>query len=162
MSATRRKRFVNAYLGEAAGNAAEAARLAGYSEKAARQIGSRLLTYDDVRSTIDQRLNKANLSTEARLQKVAVIADKTPTRVTAADVLNANKLILQVNGALKDKQQENGITVNIGFLQVNQHSEDVLPKVTTSEAVEAAVISQELTSSPQVSLPASNLGSDAG
>lgn len=56
MSLTEReRRFVEAYMGEAAGNATKAAMLAGYSRKTARQIGARLLTKVDIKSAIDAR-----------------------------------------------------------------------------------------------------------
>lgn len=51
----RERRFVTFYMGEAAGNATKAARLAGYSAKTARKQGSRLLrTKGHIRAAIDQ------------------------------------------------------------------------------------------------------------
>lgn len=50
----RERRFVEFYMGEAAGNAAKAARLAGYSAKTARKQGSRLLTKKDILAAIEQ------------------------------------------------------------------------------------------------------------
>jgi phage terminase small subunit len=40
----KQRRFVEAYCGEAAGNATQAAKLAGYSSRTARSQGQRLLT----------------------------------------------------------------------------------------------------------------------
>lgn len=51
----RERRFVEAYMGEAAGNATKAAELAGYSARTARQIGSRLLSKVDIQQVIYQR-----------------------------------------------------------------------------------------------------------
>ena len=50
----RERRFVECYMGAAAGNATKAARLAGYSSKTARKQGSRLLTKGHIRAAIDQ------------------------------------------------------------------------------------------------------------
>lgn len=125
---------MRAYLGEAKGNAAKAAILAGYSEKAARQIGSRLLTYADVQQAVGERVQKADLSTQARLHKLGILADTVPDKVTGADVLRANELILKVNGALKDKQSDARITVNIGFLTAAP------PTLSITEAIDADAI----------------------
>lgn len=48
-------RFANYYLGEARFNATEAAKLAGYSERTARQQGSRLLTNVYIEKYIQSR-----------------------------------------------------------------------------------------------------------
>lgn len=50
---TKEQRFVNAYLGAASGNGAEAARMAGYAEGSARITASRLLSHANVRAHID-------------------------------------------------------------------------------------------------------------
>ena len=52
----RRRRFVEAYMGEAAGNATQAAISAGYSPKTAKQQGSQLLTFVDVQRAIQTRV----------------------------------------------------------------------------------------------------------
>lgn len=132
----RHAKFIQAYLGDANGNASEAARLAGYSEHTAGQIGSRLLKHPIIEQAVGKALKKANLTTEARLEKLGQIADSTPKSVTAADVINANALILKVNGALKDKQQDSRISISIGFLGAPQPATaaiDVTPRETTSE-----------------------------
>ena len=51
----RRRRFVDAYMGEAPGNATKAAELAGYSPKTAYAQGSRLLKNAEIRQAIDAR-----------------------------------------------------------------------------------------------------------
>ena len=56
MLTLREKSFIDNYLSTK--NAAESARLAGYSVKTARQIGSKLLTNIDVRKVIDTELEK--------------------------------------------------------------------------------------------------------
>lgn len=66
----RRQRFVNAYMGEAAGNATKAAILAGYSEHTARQAGSRLLTLSDVRQAVGQRQERLQAASEVSAQRV--------------------------------------------------------------------------------------------
>jgi phage terminase small subunit len=59
----KQQRFVNAYLGAAKGNGAEAARLAGYKDGAGlRQAAVQLLTMTDVRAAIDAQLAAETLS----------------------------------------------------------------------------------------------------
>lgn len=50
----RERRFVEFYMGEAAGNATKAARFAGYSAKTARKQGSRLRTKGHIRAAIQE------------------------------------------------------------------------------------------------------------
>ncbi len=49
------RRFVEAYMGEAAGNGAEAARLAGYAISSARQTADRLMSKADIKAAISKR-----------------------------------------------------------------------------------------------------------
>lgn len=53
-----RKRFVDALLGEAGFNRTKAAIAAGYTEKAAKQVGHRLYTTPEIRAAIDERLTQ--------------------------------------------------------------------------------------------------------
>ena len=52
----RERRFVDAYMGEAAGNATTAAMAAGYSQRNARPQGSRLLTKANIHAAIRARV----------------------------------------------------------------------------------------------------------
>lgn len=56
-----------------------------------------------------------------------------PEKVTGADIVGASKVILQVNGALKDKQPGSGITVQIGFLSAREPEHQ-------QQVIEAAVV----------------------
>lgn len=70
----RRKDFVDAYIGKANGNAAEAARLAGYSKKSAAVIACRLMREPDVQAGMTARLNELAMGAEevvARLTQQA-------------------------------------------------------------------------------------------
>lgn len=64
--------FVEAYLGEANGNAAEAARVAGYSSP--ERVGRQLLTKTGVMAQIDARLDEAALTTNQILARLSDIA----------------------------------------------------------------------------------------
>ena len=55
----RERRFVEAYTGQAAGNATGAAKIAGYSPKSARHQASRLLTKRNIREAIEERTKRA-------------------------------------------------------------------------------------------------------
>ncbi|NVJ46460.1 MAG: terminase small subunit [Cytophagia bacterium] len=71
-------RFANYYLGEARFNAAEAARLAGYSEHTARQQGSRLLSNVYIEKYIKSRtskiLNDLQITQERILKEYVTLA----------------------------------------------------------------------------------------
>lgn len=72
--ALKRERFILAYLGEARGNGAEAARMAGYSEANARFEAARLLTNANVRARIDEVLNAEAMSAAEVLHEVTRVA----------------------------------------------------------------------------------------
>lgn len=71
-------RFANYYLGQARFNATEAAKLAGYSERTARQQGSRLLTNVYIEKYIQKKsqsvLEKLGVTQERILAEFAKIA----------------------------------------------------------------------------------------
>lgn len=64
----KRQAFVEHYL--RCFNAAEAARLAGYSERTARQQGSRLLTKVDIQAAIEARLNELKMQADEVLVRL--------------------------------------------------------------------------------------------
>ncbi len=108
--------FVKAYIGTAAGNASKAAELAGWTPKNAHQQGSRLLTRPHVQAALHGHAQRTGITTERALANVSGIANAPPAKITSADILKANELILKVNGALNDKRGDARVTVNIGFL----------------------------------------------
>jgi phage terminase small subunit len=85
----RERRFVDAYCGQAEGNATTAARIAGYSEKSAARIGYRLSKKVHVRSEIERRQSiRAEQSgiTQARvLEEVALLAFSDVTHYVVTD-----------------------------------------------------------------------------
>lgn len=141
--------FLNAFLTEAKGNATKAAILAGYSERTAAQIGSRLLKHPEVSAAIESKLEKHDIRTDAILRRLGRIAHAEPKTLTGTDVIGASRLILQVNGALKEKDAGTGrITVNIGFLSTastQRHPSDLGQPITASVQV--------MSPQPQVALP---------
>lgn len=73
---TRQHLFVEAYLGEARGNATRAARVAGYngSDNVLATTGRDLLRHPQVASRIQGRLNEVGMSTTAILHELAAVA----------------------------------------------------------------------------------------
>lgn len=138
----RHEQFVVAYLGPAKGNATSAAKSVGCSDASAGVMGAKWLKRPDVQRAIRQRLAKVDLSTQARLERLGILADHTPKETSAADVIRANELILKVNGALKDKQAHAGITVNIGFLTPTEPTPFPAMTVNAVEAEPAVMPSQ--------------------
>jgi phage terminase small subunit len=93
----RERRFVEAYMGEAAGNATVAAVSAGYSKKTAGSIASRLLKKVNIRQAIDDRA-KTDPSTATREERqrfwTDVMLGKGPYNDTAMrDRLKASELL---------------------------------------------------------------------
>jgi len=141
-----RLRFAQAVLTEANGNLTKAAIIAGYSEKTAGQIGSRLFKDPLVRDYINRAQHRAELSTQAALERIGRIAETQPAKgYKGADVLKANELLLKVNGALRDNHHESKVTVNIGYLQ--QMFQQPNTTSTNAFAVEPDII--ELAFTPQ-------------
>lgn len=95
----RQKRFAEFYA--ASGNAAEAARLAGYSERTARSQGQRLLTNDDIAKYIREFQDQAAAGRVASMLQVkAYWSDvlNNPAEKTA-DRLRAGELLAKAAGA---------------------------------------------------------------
>lgn len=87
--------FVNAYLGEAKGNATEAARLAGYkgSEQVLRQVGYENLTKPDIAALVEKRTSETAMSASEVLQKLSEIANRQGADIATRDQLKALELI---------------------------------------------------------------------
>ena len=89
----RQRAFCEAYL--KCGNAAEAARKAGYSARTARSIGQRLLTYADIREYLADRNAEIMAENTATLEKIRSFWTTTMRDQEAkqADRLKASELL---------------------------------------------------------------------
>lgn len=99
----RQRAFCEAYL--VSGNAAEAAREAGYSPKTARSIGQRLLTNVDVQEYLDQRNQEISAARTAQVEEIrqfwtATMRDGT---AKAGDRLKASELLAKTYGAFLER-----------------------------------------------------------
>lgn len=96
-------RFANYYLGEARFNATEAAKLAGYSERTARQQGSRLLTNVYIERYINSRtfkiLEELEVTQERILREYVALAFG-----KATDYLEDNWKLKPLNEIPEDKR----------------------------------------------------------
>lgn len=96
-------RFANYYLGEAGFNATEAAKLAGYSERTARQQGSRLLTNVYIEKYIQSRsteiLDRFGVTQERILKEFVALAFG-----RATDYLQDNWTLKPLNEIPEDKR----------------------------------------------------------
>jgi phage terminase small subunit len=70
----KQRRFVEFYLGRANGNATEAAKLAGYSERSAASVGSENLRKPDISAEISRRLDEAAMPAAEVLARLAAQA----------------------------------------------------------------------------------------
>lgn len=104
----RQRAFCEAYL--ISGNAAEAARQAGYSPRSARSIGQRLLTFDDVRDYLEQRNQEISAANTADIEEIRQFWTATMRSgdVKAADRLKASELLAKTYGAFFDRVEMQG------------------------------------------------------
>lgn len=95
----KQKRFVEEYLIDL--NAAKAAIRAGYSPKAAKQIGQRLLTYADLRAAIDkaiaERSRRVGIEQDRVLRELAKIAF-----LDAAAVIDTETVEIKADASRED------------------------------------------------------------
>ncbi|SRR6266496_1246494 len=72
----KQQKFVDAYLGEAAGNGTKAAQLAGYrgSQQTLKAVASENLTKPDIAKQIEKRLRTATMTSEEVLRELSGIA----------------------------------------------------------------------------------------
>lgn len=92
----KQRKFVQAFLGEAQGNATKAAKLAGYGSP--KQEGHRLTNadqykhvQDEIAEQMQKRVEGAILTRQQRMQALSIIglvAEKPSDKVKAIDVLN--------------------------------------------------------------------------
>ena len=87
--------FVNAYLGEAKGNAAEAARLAGYkgNDQVLSQVGYENLRKPDISALVEKRTSETAMSATEVLQKLSEIANRERDDIATRDQIKALELI---------------------------------------------------------------------
>lgn len=99
----RRRAFCENYL--KCGNAAEAARRAGYSEKAAKSVGQRLLTYDDVQAYINERNVELKAQNTASIDEIRAFwtATMRSSREATRDKLKASELLARTYGAFVER-----------------------------------------------------------
>lgn len=104
----RQRAFCEAYL--LSGNAAEAAREAGYSPRSARSIGQRLLTFDDVREYLEQRNREISAVNTAQMEEIRQFwtATMRDTATKTLDRLKASELLAKAYGAFLDRLEVKG------------------------------------------------------
>lgn len=87
--------FVNAYLGEAKGNATEAARLAGYNgnDVTLGQVGAENLKKPQIAELIEKRTSEAAMSATEVLQKLSEIANRERSDIATRDQIKALELL---------------------------------------------------------------------
>jgi phage terminase small subunit len=95
--------FCEAYL--VSGNAAQAARTAGYSEKTARSTGQRLLTFADIRKYLEQRneeIKKDNTADIGEIREFWSSAMRNEGE-KMKDRIRASELLAKTYGAFIDR-----------------------------------------------------------
>lgn len=104
------QRFVDAYCGEARGNAAEAVRMAGYKckgTKAQGVQGSRLLANDSIQRVIKERTERAasaRIATIEEIQQVLTEIIRNPGEESQHRI-SASKELGKMQGAYIDRKE---------------------------------------------------------
>lgn len=102
----RQRAFCEAYL--KSGNAAEAARQAGYSARTARSIGQRLLTYADIREYLAERNAEIMAENTATLEEIRSFwtATMRDQEAKLADRLKASELLSKALLLERSREEE--------------------------------------------------------
>ena len=89
-------------------NATEAAKRAGYSEKTARSIGQRLLTFVDIKKYIEKLTNKAQNSRIASITEILEFFSETMRNenLMPKDRLKAAELLKEAIGNKEENEEE--------------------------------------------------------
>lgn len=104
----RQKAFCEYYV--ASGNATESAKKAGYSERTAKSIGQRLLTFVDIQSYIEELNKKIQDNRIADMTEVKEFWTETlrNNKAKMQDRLKASEYIAKTNGAFLEKLEVKG------------------------------------------------------
>ena len=104
----RQKAFCEYYV--ASGNATESAKKAGYSEKTAKSIGQRLLTFVDVQTYIEELNQNVKNNRIADMTEVKEFWTETlrNNKAKMQDRLKASEYIAKTNGAFLEKLEVKG------------------------------------------------------
>lgn len=114
----RQKDFANAFI--ETGNATEAAKIAGYSERTARQIGTENLSKPAISGYIKKRIEEIEAGKVASADEVikfytsvmrGEVRDQFGLEASLADRLNAGKELMKRYNAIKDKPAEEGVRI---------------------------------------------------
>lgn len=116
----KQKKFCEYYIQTC--NAAEAARLAGYSEKSAKEVGSENLTKPNIRAYIDSFMAKQDSARVADVQEIleyltkvvrGEIKDQLGFDASISDRSKAAETLLKVNRAFDKDQNTTSSNVTI-------------------------------------------------
>lgn len=104
----RQKAFCEYYV--ASGNATESAKKAGYSEKTAKSIGQRLLTFVDVQTYIEELNQNVKNNRIADMTEVKEFWTETlrNNKAKMQDRLKASEYLAKTNGAFLEKLEVKG------------------------------------------------------
>ena len=130
----RERRFVEAYMGAAGGNATKAARIAGYAKSTAEKQASRLLGKVGIRAAIDARVSKdpAVWTREQRQQFWTAVASGAAGYEDASlrDRLKASELLGKSHADFVDRHAFEGLDALAAALREDLalHADTPLPE----------------------------------
>jgi phage terminase small subunit len=106
----KQRRFIEAYMGEAAGNATQAARLAGYAgnERTLIQVGSENLTKPDIRRAIAARIKADPKVRDRKALQAWWNARMDDKRMGPKERLKASELLAKSQGVFVDRHEVTG------------------------------------------------------
>lgn len=108
----RERRFVEAYMGKAAGNATTAAKMAGYSAKTAGSQASRLLKKVNIQTALNTRVKDdpkvADRERRQRFWTDVMVGHGKYAKVPWRDRLKASELLGKSQGDFVEKHEHTG------------------------------------------------------
>jgi hypothetical protein len=120
--------FVEAYLGRAAGNATEAARIAGYrgGEATLAQVGHENLRKPEIRAAVEARVQQSAMETDEVLKELSKIARMDASGSSAlSSKVRALEILAKIHGMMSDK-----LSVNLDRATLNRELDAVLEQLT--------------------------------
>ena len=122
--------FVEAYLGQAAGNGTEAARLAGYkgSQATLAQVGHENLRKPEISAAVERRVEKSAMESDEVLSELSRVARMDP-RIpgAAAPKVRALEILAKIHGLTSERLQ---ISMDRG--QLEHALDDLIQQLTQS------------------------------
>lgn len=132
----KQKLFVEAYLGQAGGNATEAAKIAGYrgDEGTLAQVGYENLRKPEIRAAVEARVQRSAMETDEVLNELSKIARMDVSGSSAlSSKVRALEILAKIHGMMSDK-----LNLNLDRATLNRELDSLIEGLTETALRERA------------------------